>query len=377
MLTVHQWAGERLQFSSDKMKDRCKVKTSHKTFKESEWFGFIILNGRKDFLLNFSINGKDPTRSQSSSMMLSIGFTDNPDKKRKTTDLPISSDCAIALCWRLSDWLTSRDCSGKIYSGIYRDEKLMPGRRKIREVEERSYVVCSKQAADSREDKGKADRPLVKTELGLPSWWQQELVVVSCAKKLFSIGFIFSALPLESDQYLSSRVDSPQEAIIDGAPILQAAANNSLLVRRKSNGHTLLRPYVKITNLANICLSMGTFTYNYQFYRQIRGSPMGSPLSTIAAEIVMTRLDTWIIQRHLSDILIWRRYVDFIFCICKNSQENLIQSDLNSYHPDLSFSIEKEHSQAIPFLDILILRTPNAFHTTVYYKKKSPLLHPL
>ncbi|UYV84332.1 hypothetical protein LAZ67_X001874 [Cordylochernes scorpioides] len=75
------------------------------------------------------------------------------------------------------------------------------------------------------------------------------------------------------------------------------------------------------------------------------------PLSTIAAEIVMTRLDTWINKKHLSVILIWRRYVDDIFCTCKNSQEN-------------SF-------KAIPFLDILILRTPNAFHTTVYYKKNS------
>ncbi|UYV74918.1 hypothetical protein LAZ67_12001799 [Cordylochernes scorpioides] len=35
-----------------------------------------------------------------------------------------------ALCWRLSDWLTNRDRSGKIYSGIYRDEKLMPEEKK-------------------------------------------------------------------------------------------------------------------------------------------------------------------------------------------------------------------------------------------------------
>ncbi|UYV76492.1 hypothetical protein LAZ67_14000696 [Cordylochernes scorpioides] len=31
-----------------------------------------------------------------------------------------------ARCWRLSDWLTNHDRSGKIYSGIYRDEKFMP-----------------------------------------------------------------------------------------------------------------------------------------------------------------------------------------------------------------------------------------------------------
>ncbi|UYV75671.1 hypothetical protein LAZ67_13000963 [Cordylochernes scorpioides] len=36
MLTVYQWARENLHFSSEKMKDRNNVKTSHKTFKEGE-----------------------------------------------------------------------------------------------------------------------------------------------------------------------------------------------------------------------------------------------------------------------------------------------------------------------------------------------------
>ncbi|UYV83774.1 hypothetical protein LAZ67_X000090 [Cordylochernes scorpioides] len=50
-----------------------------------------------------------------------------------------------AQCWRLSDWLTNHDRSGKIYSGIYRDEELMPGEKKDKKkgVEERSYMVYS------------------------------------------------------------------------------------------------------------------------------------------------------------------------------------------------------------------------------------------
>ncbi|UYV84840.1 hypothetical protein LAZ67_X003669 [Cordylochernes scorpioides] len=35
-----------------------------------------------------------------------------------------------AQAWRLCDWLTNHDRSGKIYSGIYRDEELMQGRSK-------------------------------------------------------------------------------------------------------------------------------------------------------------------------------------------------------------------------------------------------------
>ncbi|UYV76637.1 hypothetical protein LAZ67_14001545 [Cordylochernes scorpioides] len=46
--------------------------------------------------------------------------------------------------WRLSDWLTNHDRSGKIYFGIYGDEELMP------RVVERSYVVDSEHTAVSR-----------------------------------------------------------------------------------------------------------------------------------------------------------------------------------------------------------------------------------
>ncbi|UYV74382.1 hypothetical protein LAZ67_11003315 [Cordylochernes scorpioides] len=53
---------------------------------------------------------------------------------------------------RLSNWLTNRDRSGKIYSGIYREEKLMSaGRKRIEGEEERSYVVYSKQRLLSQE----------------------------------------------------------------------------------------------------------------------------------------------------------------------------------------------------------------------------------
>ncbi|UYV65021.1 hypothetical protein LAZ67_3002849 [Cordylochernes scorpioides] len=126
-----------------------------------------------------------------------------------------------------------------------------------------------------------------------------------------------------------------------------------------------------ITSLSQICLNMSTFTFDHIHFKQIRGSPMGSPLSSIAPELVMTRIDKWVCNLHCDDILFWRRYVDDILCICKTDQEETILSTLNSYNPNLSFTIEKEQGHIIPFLDILIIRTPASFHTTVYYKNSS------
>ncbi|UYV66619.1 hypothetical protein LAZ67_4002342 [Cordylochernes scorpioides] len=46
-----------------------------------------------------------------------------------------------------------------------------------------------------------------------------------------------------------------------------------------------------ILQLTKLCLSMGTFIFQKQYYSQIRGTPMGSPLSSIISEIVLGFLD--------------------------------------------------------------------------------------
>ncbi|UYV76749.1 K02A2.6-like [Cordylochernes scorpioides] len=85
-----------------------------------------------------------------------------------------------------------------------------------------------------------------------------------------------------------------------------------------------------ITQLVSICQDMGTFTYKQDYYKQIRGSPMGSPLSSIAAEIVMIRIDTWINQVHHSDnqlgVVTWTTFYGFVMPAGKNT----ILSSLNS-----------------------------------------------
>ncbi|UYV72770.1 hypothetical protein LAZ67_10000641 [Cordylochernes scorpioides] len=86
----------------------------------------------------------------------------------------------------------------------------------------------------------------------------------------------------------------------------------------------------KISKLIALCLEANIITYNYETYKQTKGSPMGSSLSTSVAEIVMRRID--------------------------------------SYHPDLGFTCEKETKNSLPFLDVKIMRIENKFQTTVHYK---------
>ncbi|UYV66865.1 hypothetical protein LAZ67_4003150 [Cordylochernes scorpioides] len=127
-----------------------------------------------------------------------------------------------------------------------------------------------------------------------------------------------------------------------------------------------------VLQLASLCLSICTFTFNKQFYKQTRGTPMGSPLSSIISEIVMGSLDTWINQALPSDIYYWRRYVDDIFCIIKTDSLQLTYSTLHDFNPHIKFTYETEIDSVLPFLDILIIRTPQSFHTSVFHKKHIP-----
>ncbi|UYV84527.1 hypothetical protein LAZ67_X002476 [Cordylochernes scorpioides] len=127
-----------------------------------------------------------------------------------------------------------------------------------------------------------------------------------------------------------------------------------------------------ILQLASLCLSVCTFTFNKQFYKQTRGTPMGSPLSSIISEIVMGSLDAWINQALPSDIYYWRRYVDDIFCIIKTDSLQLTYSTLHDFNPHIKFTYETEIGSVLPFLDILIIRTPQSFHTSVFHKKHIP-----
>ncbi|UYV83204.1 hypothetical protein LAZ67_23000193 [Cordylochernes scorpioides] len=132
----------------------------------------------------------------------------------------------------------------------------------------------------------------------------------------------------------------------------------------------------KITKLIALCLETNILTYDSKTYEQIKGSPMGSSLSTSVAEIVMRRIDNWITSLFPSDIVLWRRYIDDIFCICPENQTRNILERLNSYHPNLNFTFEKETNNSLPFLDIKIIRIQNQFQTTVYYKPSyCPLSH--
>ncbi|NSX83481.1 hypothetical protein GOM44_03685, partial [Wolbachia endosymbiont of Atemnus politus] len=126
-------------------------------------------------------------------------------------------------------------------------------------------------------------------------------------------------------------------------------------------------PPSAIISLVELCLTHSYINYNNNFFQQIKGLPMGSPISCLLANLVMDKLDHFIsYQAHLK-IKLWLRYVDDIFCITESQPQTILEI-LNNHTNYLKFTMEIEQNSVLPFLDIELKRFPNQISTSIHRK---------
>ena len=73
----------------------------------------------------------------------------------------------------------------------------------------------------------------------------------------------------------------------------------------------------------------------------------------------------WLENFQGSKILFYRRYVDDTFSLFHSEHDVIIFFDyINSRHPNIRFTMEKETHHKLPFLDVLVnSNDPAFFHT--------------
>nr|VZI42358.1 unnamed protein product [Spirometra erinaceieuropaei] len=99
------------------------------------------------------------------------------------------------------------------------------------------------------------------------------------------------------------------------------------------------------------------FTFAGETYEQIKGTPMGSPVSGLVAELVLQELEKIAFLQH--EPVFWRRYVDDTFVIVKKDMLQHFHCLLKAVFPDIKFTREEEQEQQLPFLDVLVRRNLN------------------
>jgi len=97
------------------------------------------------------------------------------------------------------------------------------------------------------------------------------------------------------------------------------------------------------------------FTFDNIIYKQNFGTPMGSPLSPILADIVMQDLESQAIMELNIHLPFYYRYVDDIVLLTPENRVNDILDTFNSIHNRLHFTLEKEKNRTLNFLDLSLI----------------------
>ncbi|XP_028415011.1 uncharacterized protein LOC114538091 [Dendronephthya gigantea] len=124
-----------------------------------------------------------------------------------------------------------------------------------------------------------------------------------------------------------------------------------------------------ILDLLNLCLST-EFSFQNSYYRQISGTPMGSPLSSFLAEAVMQDLEKKSVTNN-DNIKSWNRYVDNVFATVKKDKTDDILYEINQTIENIKFTKEEEHNNQLAFLDVLLTRINDGTINTRVYRKKT------
>lgn len=95
---------------------------------------------------------------------------------------------------------------------------------------------------------------------------------------------------------------------------------------------------------------------------------MGSPLSPIIADIVLQDIEQKAIEKILTTLGFYYRYVDDIVSSAPREFMNDILNIFNSFHPRIQFTLELGNNDQLNFLDITIFITNGRIEFDWFHK---------
>jgi len=99
-------------------------------------------------------------------------------------------------------------------------------------------------------------------------------------------------------------------------------------------------PKIEFLNAIKFILQSTFFNFNNKFYKQTFGTPMGSPLSPIVADLTLQELENNILEKLTIKPIFYYRFVDDIALAAPYSALDDLLHTFNLFHPRLRFTME-------------------------------------
>ncbi|BHF79691.1 hypothetical protein SprV_0702281300 [Sparganum proliferum] len=139
-----------------------------------------------------------------------------------------------------------------------------------------------------------------------------------------------------------------------------------LLLREKYNETEDLVGDARIIQLLKFCLKT-YFTFDGTICKQVKGTPVRSPISGLIAESVLQQLESLVFRHHRPKF--WARYVDDTFVVIERDQVLTFKEHLNAVFPDIQFTMEEEENNQLAFQDALVCRKDDGGLKTKVFRK--------
>ncbi|KAI8484209.1 hypothetical protein Bbelb_379940 [Branchiostoma belcheri] len=108
----------------------------------------------------------------------------------------------------------------------------------------------------------------------------------------------------------------------------------------------------QVCELLELCLGCTYFTYKGQFYQQMHGCAMGSPVSPIVVNLYMEKFENKALSTfNDTPPANWFRYVDDTWCRLKKRVAADFFDHINQIDDNIKFTQEPSHDNMLPFLD--------------------------
>ncbi|BHF68582.1 hypothetical protein SprV_0301161800 [Sparganum proliferum] len=100
--------------------------------------------------------------------------------------------------------------------------------------------------------------------------------------------------------------------------------------------------HAQVLQLLKLCLRT-YFTFDGTIHEQVKGTPMGSPISGFIAEAVLQRLESLVFQHHRPKF--WPQYGNDTFVVIERDQVMIFKEHFNAVFADIQFTMEEEREQ--------------------------------